>query len=91
MEGVLGSGAGGIAGILMVILVGLIVGAIARFLMPGPDPAGWILTCILGIAGSFVGNLICGALGMGAAGWIGSILGAMLLLFLHRLLKRTSS
>ena len=43
---------------------------------------------LLGIAGSFVGNVICGALGMGKAGWIGSVLGAMLLLWIHRMMKR---
>ena len=46
------------------LIVGLIVGAIAKFLMPGSDPGGWIMTIVLGIAGSFVGNFIAGALGM---------------------------
>lgn len=76
--------------IVVTLVVGLIVGAIAKFLMPGNDPGGWIMTIVLGIAGSFVGNLIAGALGMaGPVGWIGSILGAMLLLFAYRLVKRT--
>ena len=75
--------------IVVTLVVGLIVGAIAKFLMPGNDPGGWIMTIVLGIAGSFVGNLIAGALGMaGPVGWIGSILGAMLLLFAYRLVKR---
>jgi uncharacterized membrane protein YeaQ/YmgE (transglycosylase-associated protein family) len=75
--------------IVVTLVVGLIVGAIAKFLMPGNDPGGWIMTIVLGIAGSFVGNLIAGALGMaGPVGWIGSILGAMLLLFVYRLVKR---
>jgi uncharacterized membrane protein YeaQ/YmgE (transglycosylase-associated protein family) len=87
MDGVLGSGAG-LVGILTVLFVGLIIGAIARFIMPGPDPIGWVMTILLGIAGSFVGNVICGALGMGKAGWIGSVLGAMLLLWIHRMMKR---
>ena len=47
------------------------------------------MTIVLGIAGSFVGNLIAGALGMaGPVGWIGSILGAMLLLFVYRMVKK---
>lgn len=76
--------------IVVALLVGLVVGAIAKFLMPGPDPGGWIMTIVLGIAGSFVGNFVAGALGMTApVGWIGSILGAMLLLFLYRLVKKS--
>jgi len=75
--------------IIVTLVVGLIVGAIAKFLMPGNDPGGWIMTIVLGIAGSFVGNFIAGALGMAApVGWIGSILGAMLLLFVYRMVKK---
>ena len=71
------------------ILFGLVVGAIAKFLMPGRDPGGWIVTILLGIAGSFVGGFLATQI-MGsdqqAAGWIGSIIGAMLLLFIYRLI-----
>lgn len=71
------------------LLFGLIVGAIAKFLMPGNDPGGWIVTILLGIAGSFVGGFLASAL-LGrtdqTAGWIGSIIGAMLLLFIYRLI-----
>jgi uncharacterized membrane protein YeaQ/YmgE (transglycosylase-associated protein family) len=75
--------------LIVTLIIGLIVGAIAKFLMPGNDPGGWIMTIVLGIAGSFVGTFIAGALGMaGPVGWIGSILGAMLLLFIYRLIKR---
>ena len=75
--------------LIVTLIVGLIVGAIAKFLMPGNDPGGWIMTIVLGIAGSFVGNLIAGALGMaGPVGWIGSVLGAMLLLFVYRMVKK---
>lgn len=70
------------------ILFGLVVGAIAKLLMPGNDPGGWIVTILLGIAGSFVGGflgqMLFGA-GSQTAGWIGSILGAMLLLLIYRL------
>ena len=71
------------------ILFGLVVGAIAKFLMPGSDPGGWIVTILLGIAGSFVGGFLATAI-MGrnenTAGWIGSIIGAMVLLFVYRLI-----
>lgn len=71
------------------ILFGLVVGAIAKFLMPGRDPGGWIVTILLGIAGSFVGGFLATAV-MGrneqTAGWIGSIIGAMALLFIYRLI-----
>lgn len=70
------------------IIFGLIVGAIAKLLMPGNDPGGWIVTILLGIAGSFVGGflarMLTGSTG-GPAGWIGSIIGAMVLLLIYRL------
>lgn len=76
-------------GIIVTCIVGLIVGAIAKLLMPGRDPGGWIITMLLGIAGSWVGSFISAHLGMGATvGWIGSILGAMLLLLIYRLINR---
>ncbi|HVR38104.1 MAG TPA: GlsB/YeaQ/YmgE family stress response membrane protein [Thermoanaerobaculia bacterium] len=72
------------------ILFGLIVGAIAKFLMPGRDPGGWIVTILLGVAGSFVGGFLATTLlgrgGDSTAGWIGSIIGAMVLLFVYRLI-----
>lgn len=70
------------------ILFGLVVGAIAKLLMPGKDPGGWIVTILLGIAGSFVGGFLGQMLfgqGNQTAGWIGSILGAMVLLLIYRL------
>ncbi len=71
------------------IVFGLVVGAIARLLMPGPQSMGFILTCFLGIAGSFVGGTIGSVLSGGSiwdpvpAGWIGAILGSLLLLFIY--------
>lgn len=78
-------------GMLLTFLIGLVVGVIAKFLMPGNDPGGWIITGLLGIAGSWVGDYVGRAMGLtGGGGWIGSILGAMLLLFVYRLVsKRT--
>ena len=81
------------------IIFGLIIGLIARALMPGPQPMGFVLTAVLGIAGSFVGGWL-GTLLFGsgqpdasqAAGWIGSIIGALLLLFLYGMMtgRRTT-
>jgi uncharacterized membrane protein YeaQ/YmgE (transglycosylase-associated protein family) len=71
------------------LIFGLIVGAIAKFLMPGRDPGGWIVTILLGIAGSFVGGYLASMLSGGTggpAGWIGSIIGAIILLFIYRLI-----
>lgn len=76
------------------LIGGLIVGIIARFLMPGKEAfpegiIGWILTAVLGIGGAFVGGFIAKSLWAGenyAAGWIMSIIGALVLLFLFRLI-----
>ncbi len=69
------------------IVFGLIAGAIAKLLVPGRDPGGWIVTILLGIAGSFVGGFLASMLGFGGgpAGWIGSIIGAILLLLIYRM------
>ena len=70
------------------ILVGLVIGAIAKLLMPGRDPGGCIITILLGIAGAFVGTWI-GRVFAGenyVAGWIMSVIGAMVLLLLYRFL-----
>jgi len=81
--------------ILWWIIFGLIVGAIAKLLMPGRDPGGWIVTILLGIAGSFVGGFLASAFfgyNEQTAGWIGSIVGALILLFIYRLIvgRRTA-
>lgn len=75
------------------LIGGLIVGLIARLLMPGKEALpsgilGWVLTAVLGIAGAFVGGFIASTLwsGNAAGGWIMSIIGAMILLFLLRLI-----
>lgn len=75
------------------LIVGLIVGVIARLVLPGKEalPAGalgWLLTAILGIAGAFVGTLIGGLMfeNYAAAGWIMSIIGAVLLLLIVRMI-----
>lgn len=76
------------------LIGGLIVGIIARFLMPGKEAfpegiLGWVLTAVLGVAGAFIGGFIARSLWAAdnyAAGWIMSIIGALILLFLVRLL-----
>ncbi len=80
-------------GIIGTIIVGLIVGALARLVMPGEQKMGWILTCLLGIAGSIVAGFVGQALGWYAvgepAGWIASVVGAVVLLFVVGKLRRT--
>ena len=72
-------------GLIGTILVGLIVGAIARFILPGEQKMGWILTILLGIGGSMAAGFIGQALGWyragQGAGWIASVVGALVLLF----------
>ncbi len=74
--------------IIWTILVGLVIGAIAKLLMPGRDPGGCIITILLGIAGAFVGTWIGRVFAGGnyVAGWIMSVVGAMVLLLLYRFL-----
>jgi uncharacterized membrane protein YeaQ/YmgE (transglycosylase-associated protein family) len=80
-------------GFLSWILLGLIVGALAKFIMPGDDPGGIFVTIGIGIAGAFVGGFIASFLGIGTTGGfsIGGIVtataGALLLLFGYRQLK----
>ena len=78
-------------GLIWTIIVGAVVGAIARFVMPGEQKLGWILTCALGIGGSiaagFVGQML-GWYGAGqGAGLIASVIGAVALLFIVQKVK----
>ena len=77
--------------LITTIVVGLIVGAIARFIMPGEQKMGWIMTCLLGIGGSLLAGFIGQALGWYAvgqgAGWIASIVGAVVLLLVVQKLR----
>ena len=82
---------GGTHGIIMTFIIGLIVGIIAKFLMPGKDPGGFIITAILGIVGSFLATWVGKALNLyqpgQSAGWIGSIVGAIILLLIYRVVR----
>ena len=75
---------------LWTLVIGLVVGAIAKLLMPGKDPGGCIITILLGIAGAFVAGYLGRALGwyqLGQpAGFIASVIGAMLLLLIYRII-----
>jgi len=72
-------------GLIGTLFVGLIVGAIARFLMPGEQKMGWIMTMLLGVGGSLVAGYFGQVLGWyhagQGAGWIASVVGAVVLLF----------
>ena len=79
-------------GLLGWIVFGLVVGVIAKLLMPGRDPGGFIVTILLGIAGALVGGFLGRALGwygpQESAGFFMALLGAVLLLFFYRLFIR---
>lgn len=78
--------------IIWTILVGMVVGIIAKFIYPGRENMGWIWTIILGIAGSFVATYLGKLAGIyqpgEAAGFIGAIVGALILLFIYNLIKK---
>jgi uncharacterized membrane protein YeaQ/YmgE (transglycosylase-associated protein family) len=81
-------------GILGWIIFGLIVGALAKFVMPGKDPGGWIITTLLGIVGALVGGFLGRMLGLykenEPAGFIGAFLGAVLVLWIYRKTRKTA-
>ena len=81
--------------ILGTLLVGLVVGFIARAIKPGDDKLGWIMTALLGVAGSFLASYVGMAMGWyvqgDSAGWIASVLGAVVLLVVYGLVKGKSS
>jgi uncharacterized membrane protein YeaQ/YmgE (transglycosylase-associated protein family) len=81
--------------VLSWIVFGLIVGALAKLVMPGNDPGGIIVTILLGVAGAIVGGMIGRAMGFygsdQTAGYLMSIVGAIILLALYRLVARRSA
>ena len=82
-------------GIISWIIFGLIAGALAKWLMPGPDPDGWFITLGLGVGGAFLGGFLASFVGLGGDnGFIINLLvaigGAMLLLAIWRMIKSNS-
>lgn len=76
--------------LLYVIIIGFIAGLIAKALMPGRDVGGFIMTTLLGIGGSWVGGFLFGMLGMNPnVGLIGSVLGALVILWVYRALNKS--
>lgn len=77
---------------IWMFLIGLVIGVVAKFLMPGKDPGGFIITGLLGIAGSLLAGWLGQTLGWyrpgQPAGFIMSVIGALILLFLYRLLLK---
>jgi uncharacterized membrane protein YeaQ/YmgE (transglycosylase-associated protein family) len=82
-------------GVLGWIIFGLIVGVVAKLIMPGRDPGGFIITILLGIAGAFVATYLGQAVGWyqagEGAGFIGAVVGAIILLIVYRLIKGRSA
>ena len=82
-------------GIIWTLIIGLLAGILAKLLMPGRDPGGFIITILLGIAGAFVATFLCQALGWyeagEGAGFIGAVVGAVILLIIYRMIRRRST
>ncbi|ALN90259.1 MULTISPECIES: GlsB/YeaQ/YmgE family stress response membrane protein [Lysobacter] len=72
-------------GIISTIIIGAVIGILARFFKPGADPMGWILTILLGIAGAYIGSLFYA--GGGFIGIIISVVCAVVLLFLYEMIR----
>lgn len=76
--------------LIITLIIGLLAGAVARFLMPGRDPAGFIVTMVLGVIGAFVATYLGRVIGWynegEAAGFIGAVVGALIVLFVYRLI-----
>ncbi len=81
--------------LLWTALIGLIVGAIAKFIMPGKEPGGILITMLIGIAGAFLGTFLGRAIGHygegQSAGFLMSLLGALILLGIYHLIRRGQS
>jgi uncharacterized membrane protein YeaQ/YmgE (transglycosylase-associated protein family) len=79
-------------GLLWTLIIGLVVGAVAKLFMPGRDPGGIIVTMLIGVAGAFVASYLGRALGFygvgEAPGFIASVLGAIVLLIVYRVVAR---
>ncbi len=82
-------------GIIATLVIGLIVGAIAKLIMPGKQGGGIIVTMLLGVVGAFVAKFIGQAVGFygpnQSAGWIASIIGALIVLFIYGMLTKNKT
>lgn len=76
-------------GILYTIIIGAVIGVLARFFKPGADPMGWILTILLGIAGAYIGSVLYA--GGGMVGFAVSIVCAIVLLFIYELIRKKTA
>ncbi len=78
-----------IGSIIVLIIIGLVAGALAKLIMPGDDPGGIIVTILIGIAGAFIGGFLARAIGLAQTGLIGTIvvatIGAIILLAIYRM------
>ncbi len=78
-------------GIIWTLIIGLVIGAVAKFLMPGKDPGGIFITMIIGIAGSILATYVGRAIGHyppgSSAGFIASVIGAIVLLAIYRVFR----
>ena len=82
-------------GIIWTLIIGLLAGIVAKFLMPGRDLGGFIITILLGIAGAFLATYLGQAVGWyeagEGAGFIGAVVGAVILLIIYRVIKGRSA
>jgi len=78
--------------IIVTIIIGFVAGLVAKLLMPGRDPGGFIITCLLGIAGAFVATYLGQAVGWyradQGAGFIGAVIGAVIILAIYHAIMR---
>ena len=81
--------------IIWTLIIGLVAGALAKLLMPGRDPGGFIITMLLGVAGAFIATWLGQAIGWyqagEGAGFIGAVIGAVILLLIYRLMVKRRS
>jgi uncharacterized membrane protein YeaQ/YmgE (transglycosylase-associated protein family) len=82
-------------GIIWTLIIGLVAGIVAKLLMPGRDPGGFIITILLGIAGAFLATWLGQAIGWyqagEGAGFIGAVVGAVVILIIYRMIARRRS
>jgi len=82
-------------GIIWTLIIGLLAGIVAKFLMPGRDPGGFIITMLLGVAGAFLATYLGQAVGWyqagEGAGFIGAVVGAVILLVIYRMIAKRSA